>query len=76
MSKFYVIWLVIACAALYPTFQQFLLDSGYETLDDFFADLLSLVNGLAIVIIPAVLIYLFFFKDSAKESKSSKAEAK
>ena len=67
-----MIWFLIACAALYLPARKYMASRGYESANDFFEDLLTVVIGLSILIIPIVIIYLLLFKNW--EGKKTKRE--
>lgn len=74
-GKFVTIWVAILCGVLYLPFRQYLTSHGYGSAEEFFEDMLSIALGLSVVVVPAILVYIVFFKESARAEQHSPGKA-
>lgn len=71
-TKFLVIWGGLTAAALYRPVQAMLTTLGYSDSEQFFEDLLSLVTGLSIVVVPiCILIALSSRRPKDEDAKET-----
>ena len=69
------ILLIIACAALYIPFHQFIQSRGYESTEEFFQDVVLVLIIAGIIILPILALYRLT-REPKKKKKPESGEPK